>query len=327
VRRPFSIGHVRAEPGSRKSGQFPVGSLPDAPYLLPLTIINGREDGPVLGILSGQHGTEYTTTAAAIELIRRVNPAKLRGAIIVMPVVNVLGFQLKTRVAFPLDDELNGTRNLNRLWPGRPDGSLAHLTVFNLFNHVVKKCQFILDLHGGDIYEELEPCVSASVVGNKKVDEISRKLAEAIGYKYITISHAAKDRGRIKTEAPLIGIPTAVIEAGDKGLIDAELVERTTVGMVNALRYLKMVDGEYKEFRCKTVADMITVKSKTGGLFFKEVPIGTIVKKGERIGKVLSVDGSIAETVLAPAAGLLIDAYSNPAVASGETLAAIGILE
>ncbi|HYB03725.1 MAG TPA: hypothetical protein VED17_04640, partial [Nitrososphaerales archaeon] len=70
----ISIGSVSAAPGQSVSGKLPIGSRPASEYSIPLTVINGKNDGPILTIISGQHGTEYVGIGAAIEIIRRINP-------------------------------------------------------------------------------------------------------------------------------------------------------------------------------------------------------------------------------------------------------------
>ena len=202
MKSKITIADITAEPGEKKSGRIHVGDRPSsAKYSLPLTIINGAKDGPVLTITAGQNGTEYVGINAAVEIIRRVKPNELSGAILVVPVVNVLGFELRERYTFPLDDDFNGKQNMWSLWPGRIDGSLLHKNMRAVFDQVIRKGQYYFDMHGGDIHEYLIPCTMITNVGNPKIDSESRRLAEAIGYEYIIESpSAASDKGTTKTE-------------------------------------------------------------------------------------------------------------------------------
>jgi len=311
------------------TGLLYVGDRPASKYSLPFAIINGFEDGPIITIISGQHGTEYVGIATAIEVIRKIDPKKLAGVIIVVPVVNPLGFEQRTRLAFPLDDDFDGTRNLNRLWPGDSKGSLAHLSIHAVFAQVVKKSQYLLDLHGGDIYEFLCPCTMITKVGKEKVDEESRMLAEIIGYDYIVEAEVSSlDRGRSKTEASLIGIPAVIVETGDQGKYDGKLVDKAFTGISNVLKYLKMVEGKVEPKKnYKIVHEMVKIKAKIGGLFVQSVSVGNVVKKGDKLGQVISIDGSLVEDVMATESGLLIESFCNPAVNTGETLAEIAIFE
>ena len=284
MKKEISIETVTARSGEKVSGLLPAGDKPASKYSLPLTIINGKEDGPILTIISGQHGTEYVGIAAAVEIIRRIDPAKLSGAILVVPVVNAAGFEQRTRLAFPIEDDFSGTRNLNRIWPGDANGSLAHVMMHVLFNEVVRKGQYLLDLHGGDIFEYLNPCTMITKIGRSEIDAVTIGLAEAVGYDYVIESTSwQNERGRSKTEAALVGVASVVIEAGDSGKLDEKLVEKTLTGVMNAMKYLKMIEGTVtlrKDYR--VVYDMVKVKAKSGGLFYQKVPVGSIGTKGAK---------------------------------------------
>jgi uncharacterized protein len=327
VKETISIGTVTARSGERVSGALPIGGRPASEYSIPLTIINGKEDGPVLTIISGQHGTEYVGIGTAIEVLRKVDPANLSGALLIVPVVNAAGFEQRTRLAFPIEDDFSGTRNLNRIWPGDPNGSLAHVTTHSLFNEVVRKGQYLLDLHGGDLYEYLNPCTMISKVGKTEIDKTSFEMAEAVGFDYVIESTSPQNEGgRSRTEAGLVGIPSVVIEVGDSGRLEEKLVEKMFGGVMNVLKYLKMIEGVAilrKNYR--VVYDMLKIKAKTGGLFYQKVPVGTIVQKGQKLGEVLSMDGNV-ESVHAIESGLLIESFCNPAVNRGETLGEIALL-
>ena len=328
MKQEISIAGLTARSGEKVSGWLPIGEKPASRYSLPLTIINGSNDGPILTIISGQHGTEYVGIAAAVEMTRRIDPSSLSGAILVVPVVNVAGFEQRTRLAFPIEDDFSGTRNLNRIWPGDPNGSLAHVTMHILFNEVVMMGQYLLDLHGGDIFEYLNPCTMITKIGKPEIDAATLSLAEAIGYDYIIESTAwQNERGRSKTEGGLVGVASVVVETGDQGKLDEKLVEKTISGVMNGLKSLKMIEGSVtpkKDYR--VVYDMLKVKSKIGGLYYQKVPVGSIVQKGQKLGYVVSIDGKNVEDVLAIEPGLLIESFCNPAVHTGETLAEIALL-
>jgi uncharacterized protein len=324
VRETISIGTVTARSGEKVSGQLFIGNRSASEYSIPLTIINGVEDGPILTIISGQHGTEYVGIGAAVELIKRVDPQKLSGAIFIVPVVNVAGFDQRSRLAFPIEDEFYGTRNLNRIWPGDPNGSLGQLTMHILFNEVVKKGQYLFDLHGGDIFEYIVPCVMIPKVGSE-ADPTALGIAEAIGFDtVIEVQHAP---GFSIAEAARTGITSLAASAGDSGRLEEKYVEHLVLGLTNALKYLRMLEGKAPiRGNYRRGYDIVKIKSKTGGLFYQRVPVGTIVQKGQKIGEIVSMDGKIAESVHASEEGLLFESCCNPAVNAGETLGEIVLL-
>jgi uncharacterized protein len=328
MKEALTIGSIVAAPGQTVSGKLAIGNRPASEYSIPLSIVNGKGDGPVLTIIAGQHGTEYVGIGAAIEVIRRINPANLSGAILVLPVVNAAGFDQRLRLAFPVEDEFFGTRNLNRIWPGDPDGSLAQRTMHVVFNQVVKRGQYMLDIHGGDLYEQCNPITMMSKTGNSIADAITTGVIEAIGYDYVLESSSDKDvRGISKTEAVLAGVTSVVISAGEAGRLEEKWVEKIVEGIMNALKYLKMIEGSVTPRKDYRVAHGIAkIKATNGGLFYQRVPVGSIVQKGQEIGEILSMDGKSLEKVKAVDSGLLFESCSNPAVNSGETLGEIALL-
>ena len=325
MKEKISIGTVTASSGEKMSGSLPIGRKPASEYSIPLTIINGKEDGPILTIISGQHGTEYVGIAAAIEMIRRIDPQKLSGALLIVPLVNVAGFEQRSRLVFPIEDEFSGTRNLNRIWPGDPNGSLAHVAISTLFSEVVKKGKYMFDLHGGDVFEYVAECTLIPKTGNSVIDSEVIGLAEAIGYDHVIETQNA--RGYSITEATLAGVASLALSIGDSGRLDEKLVEKMVTGLMNAMKFLKMIEGAVGLRKNYLSGYNVTkIKSKTGGLFYQKVPVGTIVQKGQKIGEIISTDGQILENVHAVEAGLLFESCCNPAVNSGETLGEIALL-
>lgn len=327
----FSIGQIVAASGEKKSGWIPVGDRPSsAGYSVPLTIINGVKEGPVVAITAGQNGTEYVGIAAALEITKRVKPSELSGAILVVPVVNVLGFEQRERYTFPLDDDFNGKQNMWSLWPGRSDGSLLHKNMRAVFDQVVRRGQYYLDMHGGDIHEYLIPCTMITLVGDPKVDSESRNLARAVGYEYLIEAPTAdSDRGTTKTEASLSGIPSVVVETGDQGVLRQDLVEKAVSGIMNVMKLLNMVEGPPSSVKSgvKEIYKMIPVRAEIGGLFVQRIPAGAMVKKGDKIGEVISIDGNKTQEVIASETGLIIESFCNPAVYSGDALCEIALLK
>ncbi len=197
-----------------------------------------------------------------------------------------------------------------------------------VFNQVVKKGQYMFDIHGGDIFEYCNPVTMISKTGKPMADSITTGVAEAIGYDYMLESVLEKDvRGISKTEAVLAGITTVIISAGEAGRLEEKMVEKIVAGIMNALKYLKMIEGSVtlrKDYRVGY--EIVKIKAKAGGLFYQRVPVGTVVQKGQELGEIVSMAGETLEKVLAIDSGLLFESCSNPAVNSGETLGEIALL-
>lgn len=126
----------------------------DTTIEIPITIINGRNDGPTLLITAGIHGGEYPGIAAAMELGRDITPEDISGCLIMMHPVNIQGFWARRAFVVPEDG-----KNLNREFPGDVNGTLSQKTAWLLSQHFFPLADFYVDMHSGDIHEELHPYV------------------------------------------------------------------------------------------------------------------------------------------------------------------------
>ena len=139
------------ERGTKLRTYLPV---PDTNVKIPLTIINGDQDGPTLLITAGIHGGEYPGIAAAMELGRDIEPEHVAGCLIMMHPVNIQGFWARREMIVPEDG-----KNLNRVFPGDPMGTLADKTAYLISNNFFSIADFYVDMHSGDIHESLHPYV------------------------------------------------------------------------------------------------------------------------------------------------------------------------
>ncbi|MEM3713694.1 MAG: succinylglutamate desuccinylase/aspartoacylase family protein [Nitrososphaeria archaeon] len=308
------------------SGFLRIGATPVRPVELPLTIINGKNDGSLVVITAGIHGTEYVGIATALDLIKSLNPANISGALIIVPVVNILGFEQRSKCTVPIEDDYNGTRNLGRLFPGRVDGTLPHILAHILFNQIISKANFLIDLHGGDIYEYIAPCTMVYTTDNKDLDQKMLDAAKFSGIEYCICRSFRGQEGKLSVEALKIGIPSITIESGDHGVIDESKVNLALNAVMNILRYLKVLDGEIKQYRPpKMLKDLVVVRARNGGLLRTLIPLGSTVSKSEKIGYIQGWSGEIVEYLEAPVSGYLIQWSCNPSVTSGESVAEIAI--
>lgn len=146
--------------------------VPDTSTSIPVTIINGKEDGPTLLITAGIHGGEYPGIAAAMELGRDVSPEDVSGCLILMHPVNIQGFWARREFIVPEDG-----KNLNRVFPGTPLGTLADKTAYLLSSNFFTIADYYVDLHSGDIHESLVPYVYYPGQPTPEVEKASRSMA------------------------------------------------------------------------------------------------------------------------------------------------------
>src|SRR6185437_1071582 len=143
----FAAGPVQAAPGKMASGNIDLGDA-----AIPITIFNGAKNGPVLALVDGNHGYEYPPILALQMLRPKINPKKLAGAVIMVHVANMPSFLGRTVYFSPIDQ-----KNLNRVYPGKQDGTVSERIAYAITNEVIDRCDYLLDLHCGDGNESLRP--------------------------------------------------------------------------------------------------------------------------------------------------------------------------
>ena len=152
-----------------------------------MAVLHGAKPGPVLAIVSGAHGTEYASIVAVQQLIDAVKPADLSGTLILVPLVNVPSFEKLTPHVNPTDN-----KSMNSRYPGDPNGTQTDRASAVITKEVVEQCDHLIDLHGGDLDENLRPYSYWTVTGNQKQDQESRAMLLAFGLDHIIISRPAE---------------------------------------------------------------------------------------------------------------------------------------
>ncbi|HET9001000.1 MAG TPA: succinylglutamate desuccinylase/aspartoacylase family protein, partial [bacterium] len=145
----FEVGPLRAAPGTKVTGFLDV---PGTPIRMPVTLIRGPAPGPVLSVTAGVHGGEYPGIEAAIQTAASLDPAGIRGAVIIVHIVDVPSFHGRNIYVCPLDG-----KNPNRVFPGDPAGTASERLAHTVFTEVISRADYYVDLHGGDINEALVP--------------------------------------------------------------------------------------------------------------------------------------------------------------------------
>lgn len=148
----FSVGTASAAAGQKSTGYLDVPAGVDAATRIPVVVINGEKRGPVLALVSGAHGTEYTSIIAIEKLINLLDPSQITGTVILVPMVNVQSFEQKVPHVNPVDN-----KSMNRFYPGKEDGTQTERASFLITKQVVDRCDYLIDYHGGDLDESLRP--------------------------------------------------------------------------------------------------------------------------------------------------------------------------
>lgn len=300
---------------------LPGPALADEPR--PVVTVIGAKPGPILFINAGVHGGEYPAIEAAIRLGKELEPEKIAGTVVLMPVLNLPAFKKRTMFVCPVDGV-----NPNRVFPGDPNGSYSEQMTHALINEFVVHANAYIDLHGGDIPEALVPFTICRD-GNERIDVKAKELAMAFGLPYVlTVSRPiqpAKGSSSYVAAAER-GVPAILAEAGGVGQLQQDAVELLMAGVHRVMAHLGMMETSVPVAPGPTVLTGFEwVYTKQAGMFYPRVAAGDLVQKGSEIGTIGSLFGDMLETVIAPVSGRVLFLTINPSVLENGLLMGIGL--
>jgi predicted deacylase len=312
----LTIGALSAKPGEKTFGVNDI-SVQGQPYRLHMWLVNGAKEGPTLLVTAGVHAAEYASIAAALDLGRTLDPQTLAGRVVVIPVLNVAGFGVRSIYISPLDN-----KNLNRVFPGDSSGTASEQVADWVFRSVMKQCDCYIDLHGGDLIEALVPFTIMFRSGNEKVDAASFEIAKVFGIHYLVRSETPGSAYAAATKA---GIPSILAEAGGQGIWPPEDVARLRDGVDRVMRHLHMVPGREPEPASYTLLDrFLWLRSEHDGFWYPSVAVGDKVKEGQELGRVMDHQGRVLQSAVAPAGGSVLFLVTSLAINNGDPFLAVG---
>jgi len=282
------------------------------PVSTPVLVVNGSKPGPTLCLSAAVHGDELN----GIEIVRRVlhdlNPEKMSGRVIGVPIVNLQGFRRGSRY-------LPDRRDLNRYFPGNPRGSAASRIAHSFFNEIVLHCDALIDLHTGSFERANLPQLRADL-RNPDVVTLTQ------GFGATVILHSTPGKGTLRQAATAAGVPTVTLEAG--GPLELELSEVKhgvkgietllhTLGMVKQIRFWG--DPEPVYYRSSWV------RANRGGILLADVSLGSTVRKGDLLGTITDPMNNASTNLYSPFSGRIIGMARNQVVMPGFAAFHIGI--
>lgn len=318
---------LRSKKSSVTDTAFKISTKDGIHQEIPITLISGAKDGPTFTLIAGIHGMEYPTILSLMELRREIDPKKLSGNLIVIPVVNTKPFFKRVPFVNPIDQ-----LNLNRIFPGNPNGSISEVIADFLTREVFSATDILLDLHGGDVGEDLIPfiCYYDNQTFTKQTKLVAR-LSEISGFETIVsypyILPADKPAMYAFKQAVRQGIPALSIEIGKLGNWQRSEVDISKDAIYRMMEEL----GIYKNDK---VGSATPVKARYNqqayisvaqqGVFYSTLRAGDHVSKGAEIGYITDIFGNKLQTITAPESGIILYKVGTPPVNKGETLFCIG---
>jgi predicted deacylase len=330
VHTRVQIRDIAAEPGERAQGWLTIGETASGPLRVPLVIINGRENGPTLCLTAGVHAAEYAPIDAAMRLLHLIQPGTLRGAVIVVPVTNMRMFEHRAGFVSPLDG-----LNLNRIAPGRKEGSISEILADVLLREVIGAAEYHVDLHAGDLGELLLPFAGYALTGHAELDRKGEAIARA--YSPRLISLATPDGtippfpGSLNFSATRNGVVSILGESGGNGTLEEEDVQTHMTGVQNVMRYLGMIDGSPlgadRNGTRIAARDRIVVRATRSGLLRLRVRIGDDITAGQELADIRNVFGEVVEVICAPGSGIAGLIWTHKVVNTGDPVVRYWITE
>jgi predicted deacylase len=318
------FGSLKTLPGQVLSGYIEVPAGEAGGTSIPVTVIRGAKKGKTLALVAGVHGCEYPPILATYRLKAMINPKNLAGTVVLVHIANLPSFQRRTIYYNPVD-----WKNLNRVFPGNPAGTLSQRIAYTLTEEIVKKCDGLVDLHCGDGNEALIPYTYWMISGAKKMDDFTRTMALAFGIKHVIIdesrSRDLQDSKYLGNTAVLLGKPAITTESGFLGRTDEESIRRNIDGILGVMRLFQMIEGEPAYPADPVWIDRYeVVYSQTDGLFYPQAEMGHYVVKGQKVGYTTDFEGRVKEELRAPFSGILLYIINTPPTSRGEPLFEVG---
>ncbi|WP_410510680.1 succinylglutamate desuccinylase/aspartoacylase family protein [Nodosilinea sp. E11] len=305
---PLVIGGETIPRGKRVRLDLPVARMPTGTIMsLPVTVISGKKPGPRLWLSAAIHGDELNGVDIVRRVARAIQPHRLNGAVIAVPVVNIFGLLEQSRY-------LPDRRDLNRSFPGSVRGSMASRLAALFMKEVVSQCTHGIDLHTAAIHRINLPQVRADLN-----DPATYDFAKAFGAPVMI--HSSHRDGSLRQAAAKRNIPTLLYEAGEALRFDEVAIQTGVDGIYRVMAYLGMytppvtvppVTLEVRETRW--------VRASRGGIWHRTIALGDQVKQRQPLGFISDTFGDKPVQVRSPKAGIVIGHGQNPLVNQGDAL-------
>jgi predicted deacylase len=316
------VGTAEAAGVGVTRGELRVGDTPDGEVVtIPVAIVRGAGEGPVLWIHGCVHGDEYCGAFIIHELLRTLDAAQLAGVVVALPMLNVTASQSGRRMS-PFATFGHG--DLNRCFPGTPDGAFTDQMAYAIYGGLRQYADYFVDFHTA-----LTPDTRWALFSNAP-GEVGRKaegMARAFGLKSTLPAPMEILGGSAMIAAARDGIPSLIVEMGGIGpAFERETVLEGAERLRNVMRHLGMLPGKPTDHGPLTYfSNFAWVNATRGGLFERAVQCGQRLEKGTLVGRFVSAHGDILEEVASPQAGVVLAIHPGPAMATGDVLVHIGL--
>ncbi len=315
-RSPFVLSGVEVQRGERRTVDVPLPQLYTHTAIpMPVQVLHGKKDGPRLFLTAALHGDELNGMEIIRRVVARLDPARIRGTVLAVPVVNMFGLITQSRY-------LPDRRDLNRSFPGTPNGSLASRLACTVRREIIRSCTHGIDLHTAGMNRTNLPQIRANLD-----DPETRQCAVAFGASVI-INSAVRD-GSLRQAAVESGVHVLVYEAGEPLRFNDDAIETGISGVLRVMTVLGMRVGHSRIRRNPRleVRSSKWIRARRSGILRLSAAVGDHVRKGQAIGQISDSFEESKVVVRSPHTGLVIGQTVNPLVYRGDAIVHVGVPE
>jgi len=327
VKRNICIEKISAKPGEKVTGKIRIDSLANGSVIfLPLTIINGKKEGPTLWLNAAIHGNELNGVFTISEILQKIQPEELNGSIICTPIANPLAYHARNRIS-----ELDGL-NLGECFPGNPNGQMTERIASILFNLIKKNANYLIDFHAAGAGHTAKPYAVFKLSGKPEIDKKTEEMAMMFGVHLLckldlkkALSEPSPLSGSLDINCALNDIPCFMGEIGHAGRYERDIVQFAFNATINVMKHLGCLSGDPKIIKNQVIlTERQLLRCNHSGLAILDTKPHELTKKGKRIAHIVNLYGEIIEEVLAPKDVYSISLRYDPVVNAGDRIAFVG---
>ncbi|MCR4891730.1 MAG: succinylglutamate desuccinylase/aspartoacylase family protein [Lachnospiraceae bacterium] len=319
MRKELEIAGIRVGCGQKVQTYVRV---PDTDLCFPCTFINGKEDGKIILASAGIHGCEYPGVMAVMELGREIDPEHVSGAIILIHEVNMSSFLKRQPYVMAADEE---RKNLNRIFPTDGSGTLADRLCCFLSEEFIPGIDFHVDLHSGDMVEELEGCV---IVANTPDEEQKASLIEIAKHTRFHLRMNSGGRREFYNSSAIhYGKPALLFERGHSGYCRRADVDDDKADLLSVMSCLGILPGEPEENPDQVFFwrhEWTQAQEGDNGILLPFVKLGDEIQEGQKLFEIRDMFGELIRTVHAKHDGHVFIISHTLSVTEGDDLIAYG---
>ena len=313
LRRPddrFEIADTAVSPGKSADIALPISDLSAGMQArMELRVFHGRREGPTVFVSAAIHGDEIIGTEIIRRAMRKLNPARMGGTVIFVPVVNMFGFIAHERY-------LPDRRDLNRSFPGAPKGSLASQLAYIFYREVIARCSLGIDIHSAAVHRHNLPQIRIAS-GNPQLSELATIFGAPV------VIEADLREGSLRALAAGSGVDMLLMEAGEALRFDEFSIRTGVNGILRVFAELGIIRTRRLGKRAAPPARATRtawLRASKGGICRLVATSGSPVEAGQAIAYVSDIFGDGEEEVRSPVDGIVIGHSNLPVVNQGDAI-------